>query len=1171
MKKLLKTHLKKLKSSFLLRVMKVQLILFLIGVMGNMLHAENAFSQTTISLKLNNIDVETLFSVIESKTEYVILYKESSRIKKKVTVDVKNKKLETVLNETLAPLGLKYHLTGKQIIVTEHDEVVETKQSIKVTGVVLDKQNDDVLIGASIKVKGLDTGTITDVNGRFSIDVPYAEAVLVVSYIGFQPLEYPLKGKREIVIELIEDSKALEEVIVVGYTKQRKETLVGAVASITTKDLAQSPTANINNALAGRLPGLIANQFSGGEPGVDKAEVFVRGKSTFNDQSPIVIIDGVERDMSYLSSEEIETFTILKDASATAQYGVRGANGVVVITTKRGQANERATVSFKASVGMNEAVKFPSYLGSADYAMLYNEAMINDAKRDGTDISTLNLFNDDAIQAFRNGEGYNWDYFDYAFKPALQQDYSLSIRGGNEKISYFVMAGYFSQGTNFDHADKKYTGKESKFDRYNVRSNIDIKITKNFWARFDLGGRITDRTTPGTSAGNITKIANTQPSYLPIVLEPTEDSRNDNYFADNPNGLLFANEVFRYNILGELSRTGYQNERNTDFEGSLTLGHNLDFILPGLKIEGTMSYDFHGNRWLRRDVEYYSEGYRQYPGYATFEPIEGNRSDSYMDPTKPYTGLYGGGNKYGIDQNKRDNLSNSDQETKVYMQFKVDYSKTFNKVHEVSAMLLGNRSERTKGKDPYWRYQGLTGRATYYYDRKYLAEFNFGYNGSENFARGKRYGFFPAGSLGWVVSNEEFMESTQNWLDYLKIRASYGLVGNDKMPSRRFAYLSLFTGGDSYRFGPNDFQNEIGGIREGDLGNLAISWEKAKKLNIGIDFTVLNQRLTVAADFFYEKRYDILTNLSTKSTDIIQRVNWPSIVGKSAPYLNSSEVENRGIDLEVSWMDKIGKHFRYWIRPNFTFARNKIKYTNEINWGDNTWRQATGRSMDLNYCYVFDHFVADEAEAIALNEKGTQGAFGKLIPGDVVYKDLNDDGTIDQKDRMAMGYPRSPEIMFGIPIGFQYKNIDFSVLFQGAANSSLLLKDAAVFDFPSFDQDKIGKVKPLHLNRWTPETAATAKYPALHMGTHSNNKNPDSSLFLYDGKYLRLKNIEIGYSLPHKIIKIANLQQVRFYVQGQNLLTWDKLGDVDVDPESNSDGSWYPVQRTYNFGVNVTF
>ena len=1145
----------------------------------------NVQLRSPITVFASNSTIEAVITSIERDYNYVFAYNESLKkdLKARVSIDSKDKSIEEVMTTLLANTNVSYKISGRQISLYRTENAGKaapapkkqvpqgSDDKIVVQGTVTDNLTKEPLIGAAITVKGMSTGTVSDANGHFSVNIPYANAILVVSYVGYQPKEIHVAGETYIEVNMTEDTKALEEVITVGYTRQRKETLTGAVATITTRDLVQSPTANINNALAGRLPGLIANQYSGGEPGVDKAEIFIRGKATFNDQSPIVIVDGVERDMSYLSADEIETFTILKDASATAQYGIRGANGVVIINTKRGQANERAMVNFKASFGYNKPVKYPSYLGSAEYATLFNEAMINDARMNGyseAEIAHLPMFSEQAINAFRSGEGYNWDSFDYAFKTAPQQDYTLSIQGGSDKVQYFVMANYFTQGTNLRYSSKANNGAASKFDRYNIRSNIDINITKNFYARFDIGGRITDRTSPGTSASKIVTLANTQPPMLPIVLEPNGNPANDEFLADNPKGMLFGTQTYRYNILGELSRTGYQNEKNTYFEGSLTLGHKLDFITPGLKIEGTFAYDFHGCRWIKRNVPYYEEGYKIFPGYATFEPTSG--VDVYMDPTTPYTGAYGGGNKYNIDQTRTNSVDNRDQESKYYAQFKIEYNRTFSDQHEVTAMLLGNRSERTIGNDPYYRYQGMTGHATYNYRRTYLTEFSFGYNGSENFARGKRYGFFPSASVGWVVSNEKFMAGTSAWLDHLKVRASYGLVGSDKLPSDRFAYLAYYEDGDRYSFGPT-LDNWLRGNRESRLANTALTWEKAKKFNVGFDITMLNRQLSLTFDYFIENRYNILTNLNTRAGSDIQRVYFPSIVGKSSPYINSSKVRNRGFDMEISWRDRIGKDFQYYIRPNITFARNKIVFTNEIDWGDNTWRQATGKSMYSNFCYVFDHFVADQQEADALNALGIQSAFGKLIPGDVVYKDMNGDDVIDDKDRVATGYPRSPEIMFGIPIGISYRGIDFSVLFQGAAHASIQLTGAAIYDFPNFDQDKMGKVKAIHLQRWTPETAAAAKYPALHLGTHLNNKNGRSSLFLYDGQYVRLKKIEIGYSLPYAIIKVANLQQVRFYIQGQNLLTWDKLDDIDVDPETSSDGTWYPIQKTINFGINVTF
>lgn len=1047
---------------------------------------------------------------------------------------------------------------------------VQATQSNKITvsGTVLDKTTNDPLIGVSVVVKGVaNAGTITDMDGKFTLKLPYAEAPLVFSYLGYQPQEIVPGAKKELTVLLQEDTKALQEVVVVGYTKQRKETMIGSVATITTKDLTQSPTANINNALAGRLPGLIVNQYAGGEPGVDQSELFIRGKATYGNQSAIVIVDGIERDMSYLAPDEIETFTILKDASATAAYGIRGANGVIVITTKRGKAAEKATVNLKASIGINQPIGFPEYLGSADYATLYNEARLNDAKMTGADISSLNLFSQQAIDNFRrakgdnsDGLGYDWDYYDFAFKPGLQEDVSLSIRGGTDKVRYYVLANYFSQGGNYKYSNAGEYDSQTKFTRYNFRSNIDININRYLSTRLDLGARITDRNAPGTTAGRLMTICATQPPYLPILVEENAHPQNEEYIQQNPRGMLYGDNIYRYNLLGELSRTGYLNEKNTYLNGSFAMNLDMEFLTKGLKAEVMFSYDASEGRWINRKLDTYKDGYREYPKYATFMPIEG--SDAYMAGGH-YTGAYKTGNKYDIDQTIGNGFSHNASDGRTYIQARLDYNRLFSNRHEVTAMLLANRGNRTVNNELAYHSQGITGRFAYYYNQKYLMEFNFGYNGSENFAPGKRYGFFPAGSIGWVVSEEEFMKKA-SWIDFLKVRASYGLVGSDNVSSR-FPYLAFYGGGSGYDFG-NNFGTNVGGTSEGNLANANLTWEKARKLNVGINFTTLNQRLALTIDAFYEYRFDIITDMNSDGI-----MGYPDIVGKDAALQNLGEVSNRGVDIELSWNDKIGKDFRYYIRPNLTFSRNRLEYKAEVA-RKNSWRKETGKRLYENFVYVFDHFVADQEEADRLNKIGYQ-PWGQLIPGDVVYKDLDRNGVIDDEDRTAMGNPRSPELMFGIPFGFQYKNFDFSVLLQGATKSSILLNGAAVFDFPQFEQDKIGRVKKMHLDRWTPETAATAKYPALHYGTHDNNKNGNSSLFLYDASYLRLKNVEIGYNVSPKLLRKFHVQQARIYVQGLNLLTFDKLGDVDIDPETKSgDGaSWYPIQKVFNFGIDITF
>ena len=903
-------------------------------------------------------------------------------------------------------------------------------QKITVSGTVLDKTTNEPLIGVSVVVKGVaNAGTITDMDGKFTLKLPYAEAPLVFSYLGYQPQEIIPGAKKELTVLLQEDTKALQEVVVVGYTKQRKETMVGSVATITTKDLTQSPTANINNALAGRLPGLVVNQYAGGEPGVDQSELFIRGKATYGNQSAIVIVDGIERDMSYLAPDEIETFTILKDASATAAYGIRGANGVIVITTKRGKAAEKATVNLKASIGINQPIGFPEYLGSADYATLYNEARLNDAKMTGADVSSLNLFSQQAIDNFRrakgdnsDGLGYDWDYYDFAFKPGMQEDVSLSIRGGTDKVRYYVLANYFSQGGNYKYSDAGEYDSQTRFTRYNFRSNIDININRYLSTRLDLGARITDRNAPGTTAGRLMTICATQPPYLPILVEENSHPQNEEYIQQNSRGMLYGDNIYRYNILGELSRTGYLNEKNTYLNGSFAMNLDMGFLTKGLKAEIMFSYDASEGRWINRKLDTYKDGYREYPKYATFMPIEG--SDAYMEGGH-YTGAYKTGNKYDIDQTIGNGFSHNASDGRTYIQARVDYNRVFKDRHEVTAMLLANRGNRTVNNELAYHSQGITGRFAYYYNQKYLMEFNCGYNGSENFAPGKRYGFFPAGSIGWVISEEPFMKKA-SWIDFLKVRASYGLVGSDNVSSR-FPYLAFYGGGSGYHFG-NNFGTEVGGTSEGNLANENLTWEKARKLNVGIDFTTLNQRLALTVDAFYEYRFDIITDMNGDGI-----MGYPDIVGKDAALQNLGEVSNRGVDVELSWNDKIGKDFRYYIRPNLTFSRNRLEYKAEVA-RKNSWRKETGKRLYENFVYVFDHFVANQDEADRLNKIGYQ-PWGQLIPGDVVYKDLDRNGVIDDEDRTAMGNPRSPELMFGIPFGFQYKNFDFSVLLQGATNT----------------------------------------------------------------------------------------------------------------------------------------
>lgn len=1146
-------------------------------------NAQNVLDKK-VNLNIDQVEVKKVLREIQRQTGVSFIYSSDIiNLNKKVNCRLVNKKLAELFSNVLTPIGILFSVIDEKQILLYNAPSVQKKTIeqvsyespapvITVTGQVLNA-NALPLPGVSVMVRGASTGTVTDREGRFSLNVPYAEATLVFSFIGYQSQDIALQGRSTLAITLKEDAQNLKDVVVVGYGTQKKVTVTGAVAAISSKELQQSPTANLTNALAGRLPGLNVNQFAGGEPGVDVSDIYIRGIGTYGNARPIVIVDGVERSLNYLSADEIETFTILKDASATAVFGVRGANGVIVITTKRGKASEKASLNLKISNGVNTPIHFPSYLGSADYAMLFNEAKIND--NPGVSPGTLNLFSQEQIDNYRSakgdnsdGLGYNIDYFDFAFKPGYQQDYSLTIQGGSNKARYFIMGNYFQQNGNYKQTINDPYKTQAIFKRYNFRSNIDVDITNALYATLILGARLTDRNAPGTTAARVMEIANTQPPIYPIVLESNDNPANKAYNVSFPNGMLFGTQTYRFNMLGELSKTGYLNQRVNYLDGSFIMGYKLDALTKGLKLEGMFSYDRQGGYWVTRSVPTESQGYRVYPGYATFYPTDG--VDVFMKPGH-YTGAYSTPRR-STDNTLGNTYSRDDEIGRTYYQMKLDYVRTFGK-HNVSGLILANRSIRIKNNEVPFCYQGVSGRITYNYDQRYLAEFNMGYNGSENFAPGSRYGTFPAASIGWVVSNESFMQSTQGWLDMLKLRGSYGLVGNDQAGSNpsdnRFGYLQFYNNsGDAYNFGTQNNQNP-GGIRPGRLSNPILTWEKARKMNIGIDLELLNRRLTITLDVFHEHRYDIITDLSGAD-----KQGFPSLVGTSAPLLNVGVVNNRGFDFEVSWSDKIGSNFTYTVRPNFSFARNRIKYQREV-LRNFEWQYRTGRPVGQPFVYLADGFINNQKEADDLNKMNNGTGFqkwGTVLPGDVKYVDVDGDGQItDLNDRVARGYPRVPEIQFGIPMSFRYKSFDLSILFQGATHTSLLLGGPATYDFPIYQNDEVGKVKPMHLQRWTPATAENAKYPALHYGKYDNNKQYNSSLFMYNAQYLRLKNFEVGYYLPSKWMKRAGLQRTRVYMQGMNMITFDKLRDADVDPEINEiNGNWYPIMKVVNFGIDIT-
>ena len=1162
--------LKKLRQ-----IMKITLFL-VVGLCFSV--SAKSYSQTKrMDINLNNSTILDVMGYVEENSEFVFLYKkEDLNLNKKIDLQLTGATIDQILTQILQEEKVTYDIYERQIVIrkVEAEATLSAQQKKKsITGKITDSSGV-LLPGVTVVVKGTINGTITDTNGNFSFANLPDNAILTFSFVGMKTQEIVVGGKTALNVVMENETIGIEDIVVVGYDSQKKATVVGAITTIATAELRQSPTTNLSNALAGRLSGMMVTQYSGGEPGVDKSTVMVRGMSTLGNKNPIVIVDGIERDFTYLNPDEVESFTLLKDASATAVYGVRGANGVILVTTRRGKVMEKANVTFKAVTGISAPIKFPQYLGSADYANLYNEAILNDfTPTPSQPLPSQALFSQTQIDNYRiakgdnsDGLGYNINLFDYAFKPSLQQDYSLNIQGGTKTVRYFVLVGYMKQNGNYQHTNDGPNNTNAVFNRYNFRSNIDIDVTNNFYVKLNLGGRIQNRIAPGTTAARLITIANTQPSIYPVINEKNDDPANALYFSKHPEGLLFGTALYRYNILGELAYSGFQNYYDTYMEGSFAMGHKLDFITKGLTFETQYSYDIHAGNMIDRSIPHETEGYREYGGYATFGPSVG--VDVLMNGGH-YTGPYSSPRR--TDNNTMNNgVTQSAPQRKNDFQGTLNYARSFG-LHNITALFLIRQSIRVYNNDIPYATQGQALRGTYNYAEKYLFEANVAYNGSENFAKGHKYGIFPAAAVGWVVSNEDFLKKNRS-INYLKLRGSYGVVGNDQLPGSRFGYLQFYTvNGDTYNFGTTQTSGVSANVFEGTLANPLLTWEKSKKANFGIDTKLLRNRFSLSADVFYERRSNIL---NVPGTNYARNIS--AVVGLDAPQINIGVVDNKGIDLEFGWNDKIGKNFSYYIKPNFSFARNKIVFLDEIDHIAPDGKPVptayrTGTRIGEQFLYQFDHFVKDQTEADQLNTSGYQ-PWGKLIPGDCVYKDQNGDGVItDQEDRIAMGNPRNPEIQFGIPVGFSYKGFDASLLFQGAARVSVELTDAAAWDFPTYGQDIIGRVKELHLDRWTPQTAATATYPALHYGPYPNNKNNLSSLFFADASYVRLKSVELGYSLPAYVLKRIGFSKTRFYVQGLNLVTWDKLKKFDVDPETNTGGDWYPIQRVVSFGVDVTF
>ncbi len=1017
--------------------------------------------------------------------------------------------------------------------------ITKAFSQIQVSGKVVD-ENGTSLPGVSVVQKGTSKGTITNADGVFNISVNTKDAILEFSFIGYLIKEREIGNQTNIKVQMTPDLIGLDEVVVVGYGSQKKVTVVGAISSVTAKDLVQSPAANLSNALAGRLTGLTTVQNTG-QPGKDDASLYIRGRSTWVNASPLYIVDGVEREsFTQVDANEVESISILKDASATAVYGVRGANGVIIITTKRG-AEQKPVVSLSAQYGLQQPTRLPNYLQSYETALLRNESFIND----GYTADQL-PFQPEALEAFRtHSDPYHYpdvDWYDEVLRKVTPQgQYNVNIKGGTKTARYFLSAGYFFQDGLFNTVDHKDYSTNFKYNRFNFRTNLDIDISKDLILSVNVSARIEDTNEPGSTGYTG---GEKQTAFAGLTRTPPYESSLFQANGKPGVGPMGTNPWLTINGFGYT-----QNKRDV-VETSVKLDYNLDKITKGLSSKALFSYD-----------SYYSEQKR------FTKNTESYRLDSGPDEEDSYT-VFGEDTEIKYDGGGLGNYG------KFYAEGSVNYARSFGN-NNIGGLLLGNIESKRYGGGIPFRSMGLVSRITYDYNNRYLAEFNMGYNGSENFDRGKRFGFFPSLSLGWVLSHESFFQEKLPLINFMKLRVSYGLVGNDKIGGDRFLYAEEY----SYRSPWEALSVPLFGISASNadvvtlarIANPDLTWETANKFNFGLETNLWENKLSTTIDVFYEYRENIL----------MDRNSIPLFLGVDPPAGNLGKTENKGCEIDIKYKNSIGSQFNYWTNLNYSFAKNKIidkdEPANKLE-----WQKEEGQMIGQFYGYkVLGFFdITDFDENGVIDPKYPRQLVGEAPkPGDFRYADISGDGIVDDRDKLPIGYSDIPQTILGFSYGFSWKGFDFSMLWQAALKVSLNISNESLYEF-----SEGGRVQDFHKERWAyytdpftgelVDTRSTATYPRLHSQSSSPNWTTNDFL-LYNSDYLKLRNIEIGYELPIRKLAVLGISRTRLYINANNLLT---ISDVkQLDPEgpgygSNQERGWnYPQLAIYNMGINVTF
>ena len=1088
-------------------------------------------AQGHISIKGQSITIMQAIQLIEKNSDYTFFYN-AADLENKQRKDINcNGSIDEILNEVFKDSGISYIVKNKEVILNvQKTNSTQQKKKRIVTGTILDAVDDSPIIGANITIKGdKNTGTISDIDGNFSLAIPDNKTILVVTYIGYKTREVPVEDLGNIKIVLEGDDHTLNEVVVVGSGTQKKVSVTGAITSIKGASL-KLPSSTLSNSFAGKLAGVIAKTNSG-EPG-SGAEFYIRGIGTFGGRAtPLILLDDVEissGDLNYVPAENIESFSILKDASATAIYGSRGANGVMIVTTKGGEYNSKTSINVTAENSFNYLDKFPEFVDGATYMDMYNKAALARNPSASPKYSATDM---ERTASGVNRYLYpdvNWQ--DVLFKNmSMRQRANVNISGGGSKVKYYMSLDV-SHDSGLLNTEKAYSWNNNiNIMNYTFQNNIAYKLTPTTTIKMNMNAQIRQKKSPNVSSEDLFKqILTTTPIEFPVTY-PSQDDR-----------IMYGNNIISGNTLytnpyAKMMTTFAETNENT-LNTVIKIDQDLDFITKGLKVNAFVNFKTWSSSSFNRSIAPYY--YRVKSG--SYDETDLANTDYELEL------LNSGGSDY-ISQSA---IGKSSDQT-FELQFNLNYARQFG-LHNVGAMLLYKQREYRSDVLPN-RNQGLSGRLTYDYGQRYLFEFNFGYNGTERLAKEDRFGFFPAVSLGWVISNEAFFEPMKNVVDNLKIRGSYGLVGSDDLATAGgsyYLYIDKITNNDlsylKWTSGQNmDYQ--LGGPQMAYYAMSGLGWEKVKKLDIGVDFTLF-RNWTFTFDYFYDKRYDIFMN----------REAWPQSLAYhiAKPWSNIGKMDNKGVEFSINYANNFSKDLSVSLQANFTYNKNKMVYVDEPEY-PTIWKSETGKPYSRITGYIAEGLFKSQEE---IDNSPAQNLGSTPKVGDIKYRDLNGDGIIDSDDQtMISKYGSTPRLQYGFGGTLNYKKFDLGIFFSGSALRSIMTNGIDPFQ-EGIAVGNRNVLKYIADNYWSEEKQNwDATYPRLGLlATDVANNTVNSSYWLRNGSFLRLKNVEIGYKIPYG----------RIFVSAANLFTFSPF---DLwDPELSSWNS-YPMQKTVNVGIQLQF